>query len=88
MDPNLAFALILAVVAFTAFAIYTRGDIVRTYFFEPFEQGRLLAATLLAVLIIATWIRSGTPWKVVSALLLVAFATAFIVFEKPHQDIK
>ena len=88
MDPNLAAALILFVVVGTALAIRLRGDIVRAYFFEPLEQGRLLAGALLAVLIVATWIRSGTPWKVVTSLLLVAFAVAFLAFEQPHKDIK
>lgn len=88
MDANLAFAVILAVVLGTAVAIKFRGDVVRTYFFEPLEQGRLAVGAMLAVLIVATWIRSGTPWKVVTSLLLVAFAVAFIVFEKPHRDIK
>lgn len=88
MDPNLAFGVILLVVVGTALAIHFRGSMVRAYFFEPLEQGRLLAGALLAVLIVATWIRSGTPWKVVTALLIVAFAVAFIAFEQPHRDIK
>lgn len=88
MDGNFALAVILVVVVGTALAIHFRSDIVRTYFFEPLEQGRLFAGALLALLIVATWIRSGTPWKVVTSLLIVAFAVAFLVYEQPHRDIK
>lgn len=88
MDANLAIALIIAVAVVTALAIRWRGDVVRTYFFQPVEQGRLLAATLIGALLVAVWIRSGTPWKVVTSLLLVAFAVAYIAFEQPHRDLK
>ena len=88
MDGNLAAALVIAVVLATSLAIYFRGDMVRAYFFEPLEQGRLLGGALLAILIVVTWVRSGTPWKVVTALLLVAFVVAFVAFEQPHRDIK
>lgn len=88
MDGNLAAVLVISVVALTAVAIYLRGDMVRAYFFEPLEQGRLAIGALVAILLVATWVRSGTPWKVLTALLLVAFVVAYIAYEQPHRDIK
>lgn len=83
-----AVALIVGVVILMLVAIKLRGDVVETYFFQPIEQGRLLGATLLAGLLVATWVRSGTPWKVFTSLLIVAFAVAYVAFEQPHRDIK
>lgn len=88
MDPNLAAAVILGAIVVTLLAIKLRRDLVRTYFFDPLEQGRLLAGAVIAILLISTWIRSGVAWKTVTALLIVAFGVAFIVFEQPHKDIR
>lgn len=88
MDQNLAIALVAAVVVVTALAIKLKPDIVQAYFFEPLEQGRLLGAAIIAIVLIWTWVMSGVGWKVVTALLLVAFATAFFLIEEPHRDVR
>lgn len=88
MDINAILALVLVVVVLTALAIRVRPEVVRTYFFEPLEQGRLLGALLIGVILVWTWLRSGVGWKMVVSLLLIAFAVAFVVFEQPHKDIR
>lgn len=88
MDQNLALALILVVTVVTALAIRWRSNVVRTYFFEPIDNGRTLVAALFGLVLVAVWIRSGTPWKVVTSLLIVAFAVSYVLFEQPHRDIK
>jgi hypothetical protein len=80
--------LVVGVIVATVLAIRWRKNVVRTYFFEPIENGRTLVAVVFGVLIVFVWLRSGTPWKVVSSLLLIAFGVAYIAFEKPHRDIK
>jgi hypothetical protein len=80
--------MVVGVVVVTTLAIRWRGDVVKTYFFQPIDNGRTLGAAALGLLLVAVWLQSGTPWKVLTSLLIIAFAVAYVAFEKPHRDIK
>ncbi len=80
--------LVVGVIVATVLAIRWRSNVVRTYFFEPIDNGRTLGAAVLGSLIVFVWLQSGTPWKVLTSLLIIAFGVAYVVFEKPHRDIK
>lgn len=88
MDTNLVIGIVVLIALVTVSAIKLRPDTVRTYFFEPLEQGRLLGAGLIVIILVWTWLQSGIGWKVVTAMVLVAFSVAFIVFEQPHKEVR
>jgi len=79
---------VAAVVVLTLGAIWVSEDAVQAYFFGPLERGRALGAVLIGGLIVLTWLRSGVGWKIVAAMVIVAFGVAFVYFEEPHRDVR
>lgn len=81
-------AIVLVVVVLTGALIRLRPDVVRAYFYNPIEQGRTIGAAVFAAIFIWTQLQGGLGWTFIAAILLIAFAVAYIAYEEPHKDIR
>lgn len=80
--------LVAATIAVTILLAVKYPRLVRDSFLEPIESARTLFG--LAIGILAVWyaLNSGVAWMMGLALLGVAFVTAYVYFEEPHNDIR
>ena len=87
-DQNVAIALIAlaAIVSYGVFQAYPQAA--RRYFYGPLERGRVLGALVIGAVLVWTWMRSGVPLLMVTAIIIVAFGTIFVLVEEPHRDIR
>ena len=80
-------AIVVAVAFLTWLAIQIRPNMVRAYFFDPLESGRTLAGGVLAALFVWVGLQGGFGVLFLAAIVVVAFATAFLIIEQPHKDV-
>lgn len=78
---------VISVAFLTWLAIQMRPNIVRAYFFDPLESGRTLAGGVLAALFVWVGLQGGFGILFFAAIVVVAFATAFVIIEQPHKDV-
>lgn len=80
--------LVAGTIVLTLFLLVRYPRAMRAYFFDPIEQGRLIIGLIILVVGAWTLLNSGVPYLMAFALVGVAFVTAYVYIEEPHQEIR